>query len=126
MARAKEKAAAEDHPKAVPDKPRHDDAARAMSILEGKGADAHGGGKSDAKAADARSADGAAPAARSTIQVAAMSSQDKAAELQARLSAAGISSYTEKSASGLVRVKVGPLAKDDADKVRAKLGKLGL
>ena len=55
-----------------------------------------------------------------------MSSAEKAAEVQARLREAGISSYTEKSASGLIRVKVGPFDKDEADKVRAKLAKLGL
>lgn len=123
-AREKEKAVAEDHPKAVPDKPaRHDDASRAMAILEGKGAAAGADAKHDTRHDEAR--DGA-PAPKSTIQVAAMSSQDKAAELQARLSAAGISSYTEKAANGLIRVKIGPLAHDDADRVRAKLGKLGL
>jgi DedD protein len=59
------------------------------------------------------------------LQVAAMSSQEKAAELQARLRGAGISSHTEKFGE-LIRVKVGPLSKDEADRVRAKLGKLGL
>jgi DedD protein len=122
----KEKAAAEDHPKAVPDKPvKHDDAARAMAILEGKGAGADA--KHDTRHEVAKEGvKSDAPAPKATIQVAAMSSQDKAAELQARLSAAGISSYTEKAANGLIRVKIGPLAHDDADRVRAKLGKLGL
>jgi DedD protein len=87
----------------------HDDAARALAILEGKGA-----AKPDAAASQ-----------KSVLQVAAMSSAEKAAEVQARLREAGISSYTEKSASGLIRVKVA-FDKDEADKVRAKLAKLGL
>lgn len=90
------------------------DAARALAILEGKAP-----------------ADDAAPAAsKFVVQVAALGSSDKVAELQARLKEAGIRSYTEKGAgpSGdhVVRVRVGPLNKDEADKLRAKLGKLGL
>ena len=63
------------------------------------------------------------------LQVAALSSQEKVAELQARLRGAGISSHTEKAntaAGELIRVKVGPLNKEEAEKVRAKLGRLGL
>jgi DedD protein len=92
-----------------PAKP-HDDV-RAMAILEGK-----------EKAADAG-------AQKFVLQVAALSSQEKAAELQARLREAGISAYTQKgatSAGELVRVKIGPLSKDEAEKVRAKLGRMGL
>jgi DedD protein len=92
-----------------PVKPHED--ARALAILEGKPAEP----KPDA-----------ASSQKSVLQVAAMSSADKAAEVQARLRAAGISSFTEKTPSGLIRVKVGPLSKDDADKVHAKLAKLGL
>jgi DedD protein len=96
-----------------PAKSAHEDA-RALAILEGKAAE-----KADKeKPADAGSQ-------KVTLQVAAMSSQEKAAELQARLRSAGISSHTEKFGE-LIRVKVGPLSKDDADRVRAKLGKLGL
>jgi len=94
------------------DKPvKHDDTARALAILEDKSAEA----KHDA-----------APGQKSVLQVAAMSSAEKAAEVQAKLHAAGISSFTEKTPSGLIRVKVGPLNKDEADKMHAKLAKLGL
>jgi DedD protein len=95
-----------------PAKP-HDDV-RAMAILEGKAAD---------KAEKEKPTESGSQ--KVTLQVAAMSSQEKATELQARLRGAGISSHTEKFGE-LIRVKVGPLSKDEADRVRAKLGKLGL
>jgi DedD protein len=94
-----------------PAKP-HDDV-RAMAILEGKAAD-----KDKEKATEP-----AAP--KQMLQIAAMSSQEKAAELQARLRAAGISSHTEKFGE-LIRVKVGPVSKDEAERVRAKLRGMGL
>jgi DedD protein len=96
-----------------PAKPRDD--VRAMAILEGKAADK--AEKAD-KPAEASSQ-------RFVLQVAALSSQEKAAELQARLRGAGISSHTEK-AGELIKVKIGPLSKDEAEKVRAKLGRIGL
>jgi DedD protein len=95
-----------------PAKP-HDDV-RAMAILEGKGAE---------KAEKERPAESGSQ--KFVLQVAALSSQEKAAELQAKLRAAGISSHTEK-AGELIKVKVGPLSKDEAEKVRAKLGRIGL
>jgi DedD protein len=52
--------------------------------------------------------------------------EEKAAEVQAKLRAAGIASTNEKSANGLVRVKIGPYTKDEADKARAKVARLGL
>ncbi|QYF92198.1 SPOR domain-containing protein [Massilia sp. PAMC28688] len=70
-----------------------------------------------------------APAAANqkyTIQVVALSNQDKVAELQAKLKAAGVPSFTQKGSGDLVRVKVGPFTKDESDEIRAKLGKLGL
>ncbi|MFC5548268.1 SPOR domain-containing protein [Massilia aerilata] len=95
------------------DKPaRPHDESRALAILEGKAAD-----KPD-KPADTGSQ-------KVVLQVAAMSSQEKAAELQARLHGAGINSYTQKSGE-LVKVKIGPLSKEEAEKVRAKLGRIGL
>jgi DedD protein len=101
-------AKAEDKP-ATHDR-QHDDAARALALLEGKQADkAHDGGE------------------KLTWQVAALASQEKVAELQAKLRAAGIHSFTEKlerSSGELIRVKVGPYSKDEADKVRAKLAKI--
>jgi DedD protein len=100
------------------DKPaKPHDEARALAILEGKAAE------------KAEKADKEKPAESSSqrfvLQVAALSSQDKAAELQARLRGAGISSHTEK-AGELIKVKVGPLNKEEAEKVRAKLGRIGL
>jgi len=95
-------------PEDKPVKP-HDDAARAMAILEGKPAES--------------------ASQRFVLQVAAMSSAEKAAEVQAKLREAGISSYTQKTTtpSGeLIRVRVGPLSREEAEKVRAKLGRLGL
>jgi DedD protein len=114
--RAEEKArkAAEDKPA----KPVQKDAdARALAILEGKSAEREKAVDKD-KLADSG-------AAKVTLQVAAMSSQEKAAEVQARLRGAGISSHTEKFGE-LIRVKVGPLSKEEAERVRAKLNKLGL
>ena len=110
----KEKDRAEHAEKVKPkpeDKPvkSHDDAARAMAILEGKPSES--------------------ASQRFVLQVAAMSSAEKAAEVQARLREAGISSYTQKTTtpSGeLIRVRVGPLNREEAEKVRAKLGRLGL
>ncbi|MBW8900221.1 MAG: SPOR domain-containing protein [Massilia sp.] len=101
-------------PEDKPVKP-HDDAARAMAILEDKPAEKE-------KLAESASQ-------RFVLQVAAMSSAEKAAEVQARLREAGISSYTQKTTtpSGeLIRVRVGPLSREEAEKVRAKLGRLGM
>lgn len=100
------------------DKPaKPHDEARALAILEGKSAD-----KAE-KAEKEKPADTASP--KVVLQVAALSSQEKAAELQAKLRGAGISSHTEK-AGELIKVKIGPLNKEDADKMRAKLGRIGL
>ena len=101
------------------DKPAksHEDAARALAILEDKPA-----AKEKDKPAESASQ-------KFVLQVAALSSAEKAAEVQSRLREAGISSYTQKAttASGeLIRVRVGPLSREDAEKVKAKLGKLGL
>jgi len=103
---------AETHPKAeavVKPAPR-DDAARAMAILEGK-------------PAEPQKAQGPAP--RFVVQVAALGSQEKATELQERLRGAGIASFTQKSGE-LIRVRIGPFSREEAEKVRAKLGGIGL
>lgn len=96
------------------DKPRaKDDSARALAILEGKPAE---------KAHDAAGG-------KVVLQVAALGSQEKAAELQAKLRDAGIHSFTQKlnrPNGELIRVKVGPYSKEEAEKVRAQLSKLGL
>jgi DedD protein len=63
------------------------------------------------------------------LQVAALGSAEKVAELQARLREAGIHSFTQKLSrpnGELIRVKVGPFTREEAEKVRARLGKLGL
>lgn len=90
-----------------------DDAARAMAILEGK----------PAKPAEAAGQ-------KYVLQVAALSAQDKVDELQEKLRGAGIKSFTQKvpTQSGeRTRVRVGPFSsKEEAEKVRAKLAKMGL
>jgi DedD protein len=107
----------EPKPEDKPVKP-HDDV-RALAILEGKPAEHKPADKAD-KTDKTESA-----SQKFVLQVAAMSSQEKAAEVQAKLREAGISSYTQKTGE-LIKVKIGPLNKDDAEKVRAKLGRLGL
>lgn len=85
------------------------EAARAIAILEGKPADTAG--------------------QKFVVQVASLASQEKVEELRARLRAEGINSYTQKvktKEGELIRVRVGPSSKEDADKTRARLDKLGL
>lgn len=111
---------------AKPLKPKQDDdASRAMAILEGK---------SPAKAAD-KTADRATDKptekpARLVYQVAALASQEKVDELQAKLKSAGVHSYTQKvatSSGDKIRVRIGPFeSKEEAERARAKLSKLGL
>jgi DedD protein len=99
---------------------RPDDAARAKAMLEGK---------FDALPASVKPVSDSKPG-KFIVQVAALASADKVSELRGKLSEAGISSYTQKvaTASGQrIRVRVGPFAnKEEAEKTRAKLGKLGL
>ena len=116
VASAKPEAA---EPKTTPHAPnpsKADDAARARAILEGKpvpsaSATPHASGKV-------------------VLQVAALASQDKVNELQKKLQAAGLKSYTQKvaTASGeRIRVRIGPFANEaEAEKARAKLTKIGL
>ncbi|MBE3023170.1 SPOR domain-containing protein [Janthinobacterium sp. BJB1] len=107
-------------PEPKPAKPAQsaDDAARAMAILEGKPLD-----KPQEKAHDAGNG-------KFVVQVAALATQDKVDELQEKLREAGIKSYTQKVSSPAgerIRVRVGPFgSRDDAEKTRAKLQKLGL
>lgn len=107
--------AKEDKPAAAAARPAAatgDDAVRAQAILEGKPA--------DKPRADAQ---------RYVLQVAALASQDKVNELQSKLKDAGIKSFTQKvpTQSGeRIRVRVGPFGKEEAEKMRAKLDKLGL
>lgn len=94
-------------PKPAEARPRQDDAARAIAILEGKPASAAG------------------PVQKYVVQVAALATQEKVEELQGRLRAAGVSSFTEKSGS-LIRVRVGPYTKEEGEKIRSKLIGMGL
>ncbi|RZA30997.1 MAG: SPOR domain-containing protein [Lysobacteraceae bacterium] len=89
-------------------KPAQNDAARAIAILEGKPA---------VKAAG--------PSQKYVVQVAALATQQKVDELQGRLRAAGVSSFTEKSGE-LIRVRVGPYTKEEGEKIRSKLISMGL
>jgi len=95
-----------------------DDAARALAILEGK---------TPVKTAS-KSTDG--DHSSYVIQVAALATQEKVDELQSKLKAASIKSYTQKvatSSGDKIRIRVGPFeSKEEADKIRAKLVKLGL
>lgn len=79
---------------------------------------------------DAATASGEAKPNSYLVQIAALASQDKVNELQKKLKSAGIKSHTQKVATSSgerIRVRVGPFAnKDEADSMRAKLGKLGL
>lgn len=103
--------------KKAEDKPRakDQDAARALALLEGKPAE-----KAEKPAAAKPEASG-----RFVVQVAALASQDKVAELQARLRAAGVSAHTRKSGE-LIRVQVGPFgSREEAEKARAKLSSQG-
>ncbi len=96
--------------KPVEEKPRavKDDAARAMAILEGK---------------PAVKAEG--PSQKYVVQVAALATQEKVNELQGRLRAAGVSSFTEKNGE-LIRVRVGPYTREEGEKIRSKLISMGL
>lgn len=111
-------------PEPKPAKPAQsaDDAARALAILEGKPLE-RAQDKPQDKAHDAGSG-------KFVVQVAALATQDKVDELQEKLREAGIKSYTQKVSSPggeRIRVRVGPFgSREDAEKARAKLQKLGL
>lgn len=83
--------------------------------------------KTDAKAADAKTDE----QGKFVIQVAAVSSQDKAKELQDRLKKAGLTSYTQKVAlkdgGESIRIRIGPLpSKKEVSSTCAKLDQLKL
>lgn len=86
-----------------------EEAARAMAILEGKAPDATG--------------------QKFVVQVAALATQEKVNELQGKLREAGIKSFTRKvpTASGeRIQVRIGPSSREEADKMRTRLDKIGL
>jgi len=81
------------------------------------------GTKPDPKASDKK-------AGKYAIQVAALATKEKIDELQGKLKSGGIKSYTQKVATAAgdrTRIRVGPFdSKEEAEKVRAKIIKLGL
>jgi len=92
-----------------------DENARALAILEGKAAE------------KAKAPEGASQ--KFVVQVAALGSQEKVDELQEKLSAAGIRAHTHKvsTPSGeRIQVRVGPFSRAEADRMRARLDKVGL
>ena len=102
-----------------PAHPKDSEAARALALLEGKPA-------AKAEEKHARTEEKAEAGRRFVVQVAALATQEKVDELQARLRAGGISSFTKKSGA-LIKVQVGPFgSREEADKTKAKLGALGL
>jgi DedD protein len=108
-------------PESKPHADKSDELARANAILEGRPEP-----KPEAK----HEAEKKSGNSRFVLQVAALATQDKVDELQGKLRSAGISSYTQKVTTengSRTRVRVGPFSsKEEADRVRAKLGKLGL
>ena len=96
-----------------------DEASRARAILEGRPEP-----KAEAKAEPKKES------GRFVVQVAALATQDKVDELQGKLKSAGIASFTQKvstDSGSRTRIRVGPFAsKEEADRVRAKLSKIGL
>jgi DedD protein len=97
-------------------KPKDSEAARALALLEGKPAS-----KPVEKHEKAEE-----KSERFVVQVAALGTQEKVDELQARLRAGGISSFTKKSGA-LIKIQVGPFgSREEADRTKAKLGSLGL
>lgn len=110
----KSEAKPESKPEAKPADKKPDDA-RAKALLEGK--------PDPAKTPDKKPG-------KFVIQVAALATKEKIDEVQGKLKAGGIKSYTEKVATqsgDRTRIRVGPFAnKEEADKVQAKIHKLGL
>ena len=105
-------------------KDKLDDATRALALLEGRTLPDEPP-KAEVKVNKPDSANGSF-----VVQVAALNSAAKVKELQSKLKAANITSYTQKiiTTNGEVsRIRVGPFAnKAEAEKMRAKLVKLGL
>lgn len=85
-----------------------DDAARALAILEGKASDTAG--------------------PKFMINVVALATPERIVEAQEKLKAAGFKPSTQKvptEAGERTRVRVGPFGKDEAEKVRVRLGRMG-
>ena len=92
----------------------HPDSVRAQAILDGGAASS----KTEKKNA------------KVVVQVAALASKEKVSELQDKLKAAGIASFTQTVSTGSgprIRVRIGPFGnKEEADAARGKLTRLGL
>ncbi len=107
-------------------KENKNDAERALALLEGRIP------SSDEAKSATKLTSTATPSSTGayTVQIAALNSPEKIRELQSKLKAASINSYTQKitTKNGEVsRIRVGPFAnKAEAEKMRAKLVKLGL
>jgi DedD protein len=107
-------------------KENKNDAERALALLEGRTP------SSDEAKSATKLTSIANPSSTGayTVQIAALNSPEKIRELQNKLKAASINSYTQKitTKNGEVsRIRVGPFAnKAEAEKMRAKLVKLGL
>ncbi len=103
-----------------------DDAVRARAILDGA--------VEPARAAKADKPDISDKAdkkpARLMVQIAALASKEKVAELQGKLKAAGIVSHTQTIATNngeRIRVRIGPFgSREEADKARSRLSGIGL
>lgn len=97
------------------------DAARAQAILNG-GSGSSGANSSATKTEKKNT--------KVIVQVAALASKEKVSELQDKLKAAGITSYTQTVATESgprIRIRIGPLSsKEEADSLRGKLTKIGL
>ncbi len=124
-AKSEPKSERKPEPKTEPAKPvknaaGDDETARALAILEGK---------TPAKPQATTKTEHTEKSSY-TVQVAALASQEKVDELQSKLRSANIRSYTQKvatSSGDKIRVRIGPFeSKEEADKARAKLDKLGL
>lgn len=105
-----------------------DETSRALAILEGKTAN-----KVVSNVPAKADAVGKTPANSNSsfvVQVAALATQEKINELQGKLKAANIASYTQTvitSSGKIIRIRVGPFAsKSEAEKTREKLIRLGL
>lgn len=116
-----------DKPKPVKEKDTHplavksDENARALAILEDK----------EDRPPKVEKAPADTSSQRFVLQVAALASQEKVTELQAKLAGAGLRSYTQKGETSagahVIRVRVGPFSsKDEAEKIRGKLSAMGL
>lgn len=121
------KLAEKTEPKSELKKETKDEAARAMALLEGR---VEPNSKTEVKADSKLEKTTAKVPGSFSVQVAAMSSAAKIKELQAKLKAADIQTYTQKIHTDngeVIRIRVGPFSnKAEAEKMQKKLVKLGL